>query len=93
MDGDGSDEIVIGVRGDSPKGNPLKEGWGVRIYKAENADGSAWSRQMIDTGGVSTEDLAVADLDGDGRPDIVAVGRFTHNVRIYWNEGKSGAKQ
>ena len=27
-----------------------------------------------------------ADLDGDGRLDIVAVGRQTHNVRIYWNE-------
>jgi hypothetical protein len=31
------------------------------------------------------EDLAAADLDNDGRPDIVAVGRATHNVRIYWN--------
>jgi hypothetical protein len=30
----------------------------------------------------------VADLDGDGRPDIVAVGRATHNARIYWNRAK-----
>jgi hypothetical protein len=29
-----------------------------------------------------------ADLDGDGRIDIVAVGRQTHNGRIYWNLGK-----
>jgi hypothetical protein len=36
---------------------------------------------------VATEDLAAADLDGDGRVDVVAVGRATHNVRIYWNEG------
>jgi len=93
MDGDGSDELIIGVRGDGPKGDPIKEGWGVRVYKADDGDGSAWSRQMIDTGGVSTEDLAVADLNGDGRPDIVAVGRFTHNVRIYWNEGPAGGKE
>ena len=26
-----------------------------------------------------------ADLDGDGRPDIIAGGRSTHNVKIYWN--------
>ena len=31
--------------------------------------------------------MNVADLDGDGRIDLVAVGRQTHNIRIYWNEG------
>ena len=41
----------------------------------------------LDLGGVAVEDLAAADLNGDGRIDIVAVGRATHNVRIYWNEG------
>jgi hypothetical protein len=34
------------------------------------------------------EDATVGDLNGDGKPDIVAVGRATKNVRIYWNEGK-----
>jgi hypothetical protein len=47
---------------------------------------------MIDDGGMATEDLAVADLNGDKRPDIVASGRATHNVKIYWNEtGKPGS--
>jgi hypothetical protein len=36
---------------------------------------------------VAVEDLAAVDLNGDGRIDIVAVGRKTGNVRIYWNEG------
>ena len=45
------------------------------------------SGSCVEDGGVATEDLAVADLDGDGRPDIVAVGRATGNARIYWNEG------
>ncbi|MEX2357691.1 MAG: VCBS repeat-containing protein, partial [Pirellulaceae bacterium] len=39
-----------------------------------------------DAGGVAVEDLAVGDLDGDGKPEIVAVGRQTHNVKIYWNK-------
>jgi hypothetical protein len=43
---------------------------------------------MPDEGGVAVEDLCVADLNGDGRQDIIAVGRQTGNCRIYWNLGK-----
>ena len=39
-------------------------------------------------GGIACEDLTVADLNADGRPDIIAAGRQTGNVRIYWNEGR-----
>jgi hypothetical protein len=84
FDGDGNDELVIGVRDDLSK----KEGerCGVRIYKMTDETGAKWRRQDVDPGGVAVEDLAVADLNGDGRPDIVAVGRATKNLRIYWNE-------
>ncbi|MFM7833434.1 MAG: hypothetical protein ACKPJD_16705 [Planctomycetaceae bacterium] len=40
---------------------------------------------------MATEDLAVADLTGDGRPDIVAGGRATHNVRLYVNQPQDSA--
>jgi hypothetical protein len=40
---------------------------------------------MVDAGGMATEDLAVGDFDADGRPDLVASGRKTANVKIYWN--------
>jgi hypothetical protein len=36
--------------------------------------------------------MTCGDLNGDGRVDIVAVGRATKNVRIYWNEGMPGTK-
>jgi hypothetical protein len=84
LDGDGSDELVVGVRDDLSKN--AGERRGVRIYSADGATGSTWKRFDLDPGGVAVEDLAVADLNGDGRPDIVAVGRQTGNVRIYWNE-------
>jgi hypothetical protein len=43
---------------------------------------------VIDAGGMATEDLTVADLNGDGKPEIIAVGRATENIKIYWNESK-----
>jgi hypothetical protein len=63
----------------------------VRIYDAADAAGTTWRRTLLDPGGVAVEDLAAADLDGDGRVDIVAVGRATKNVRVYWNEGERTA--
>ncbi len=86
LDGDGSDELIIGVR-DNLSGK-AGERSGVRIYKATDGKGASWSRQLLDEGGVAVEDLACADLDGDGKIDIVAVGRATGNVRIYRNLGR-----
>lgn len=90
LDGDGIDELVIGVRDDpNPKmGDTFKERRGVRVYKCTDGKGAKWERMIVDDGGVAVEDLTVADLDGDGKPDIIAVGRATGNCRIYWNQGK-----
>jgi hypothetical protein len=85
LDGDGDEELIIGVRDNLSK--KPGERSGVRIYKALDSTGSQWSRQIIEDGGVAVEDLAAADLSGAGRIDLVAVGRQTHNIRIYWNEG------
>jgi hypothetical protein len=84
LDGDGSDELVIGVRDDLDQKDHRR---GVRIYKALDKHGAQWGRHILENGGIAVEDLTIGDLDGDGRLDIVAVGRQTHNIRIYWNEG------
>ncbi len=84
LDGDGSDELIIGVRDDM---GPPEYRRGVRIYRALDANGAKWARHIVDNGGVAVEDLTAGDLDGDGKIDLVAVGRQTHNVRIYWNLG------
>jgi hypothetical protein len=81
LDGDADQELIIGVRDNFDDENLC----GVRIYDPSDPTAGKWNRQLIDPGGVAIEDAAAGDLDGDGRIDIVAVGRQTHNVRIYWN--------
>lgn len=85
VDHDGSDELVIGH---SQKGTAEPAGPGVFIYDPADDSGSQWTKHAVDDGGIATEDLIVGDLDGDGRPDIVAGGRETHNVRLYLNRGQ-----
>jgi FG-GAP-like repeat len=86
LDKGGSDWIIAGVRDDLSK--EPGERRGVRIYRCTDGKGEKWERQIVDDGGIACEDLTVADLNGDGRPDIIAAGRQTGNVRIYWNEGR-----
>ena len=89
LDGDGSDEIVLGFRDPLPPGR----GPGINIYRAKDPAAARleWSKVLIEDKGVATEDLTTGDLNGDGRIDIVAVGRATGNVRIYWNEAAGEA--
>lgn len=86
LDKSGNDWIIAGVRDDLSKESGERRG--VRIYQCTNIYVEEWKRQIVDDGGIACEDLTVADLNGDGRPDIIATGRQTGNVRIYWNEGK-----
>ena len=78
--GIGSDQIIAGRRGSRPD-----DAVGIQLFQP-NADGSEWTLVAdIDSGNMACEDLKVGDLDGDGRPEIVACGRRTKNVVIYWN--------
>jgi hypothetical protein len=91
LNGDGHDELVVGWRSGP--------GAGLAAY-AVDRNGRLVAKQPVEVGvqgggpgrggpapqGMDTEDLMVIDLDGNGRPEIVASGRSTRNVKIYWNE-------
>lgn len=78
FDGDGTEELVAGHReANAETGKP-----GLYLYRFK---GDAAERVVIDEGGIATEDFALGDIDGDGRTDIFAGGRATHNLRIYLN--------
>jgi YVTN family beta-propeller protein len=46
-----------------------------------------WERLVLDDGGITAADCAVADLNGDSLPDIACIGSQTANLKLYENLG------
>ena len=88
--GTGNDQIVVGWRGrPQAAGKKAQPGAkvGIKLYASADARGETWKlNAVVDDNQMACEDLKVADLNGDGRLDIIAAGRATKNVVIYWNE-------
>ncbi len=82
--GTGSDQIVVGWRAMNPKGSP-----GVRLFAPMDPEGKEWRATELSGDAVAIEDLKAADLDGDGKPDLVLAGRQTKNLQILWNKTSS----
>ncbi|MEZ6120617.1 MAG: hypothetical protein R3C28_29125 [Pirellulaceae bacterium] len=78
--GQGQPQIVAGWR------NPNSDGKvGIRMY-VPNESFTRWEQHTIDDNQMACEDLKLCDFDADGKLDIVAAGRATKNVILYWNQ-------
>jgi hypothetical protein len=80
--GVGRDQIVVGWRAMNKPGARV----GIKMFTAADETGEKWTETLVDDNTMACEDLCLADLDGDGKLDIVASGRGTKNVKIYFNE-------
>jgi uncharacterized glyoxalase superfamily protein PhnB len=80
----GHDQIVAGWRQENAAGRV-----GIRLYVPRDEKGLRWERFAIDDNSMACEDLKLADLDGDGRLDVIAAGRATRNLRVYFNRTPS----
>jgi hypothetical protein len=83
FDGDGDDDVAVGWR---EAGTGDVKGPGILVFENVTGDGTKWQQHVIDNGGMAAEDIAVADLDGDGLPEIIGAGRSTKNIKLYRNK-------
>lgn len=81
--GIGSDQVIVGWRG-----NPAKPEVkvGIALWTPLDVEQGKWRESPIDDNTMACEDLRLADLNGDGKLDIVAAGRATKNVKVYFNQ-------
>lgn len=80
---EGSDQIIVGWR------EPNEENeMGIKLIKAVGGDWNNTRSVWIDKNEMACEDLKIADLNKDGLIDIIAAGRSTNNLKIYWNQGQ-----
>jgi len=71
--GDGHSAVVAGYRAK-----------GVNIYYAQDAAGAQWTKVSLDPA-MPAAACAIADLNGDSRPDIACIGASTATLRWYEN--------
>lgn len=81
FNGDGRDDIVAG---DRARGEIA----GSHVFYAQDDAGAQWLHKDLDPLGMSASGCAVADINGDGRQDIVQVGGATKNIKWYENLGR-----
>ncbi|MDA0809319.1 MAG: VCBS repeat-containing protein [Planctomycetota bacterium] len=79
--GVGSDQIVVGWRAMNDPGVP-----GIKLFTPIDKDATKWREDRLSSEEIAVEDIKVADLNGDGKVDIVAAARQTKNLVVFFNE-------
>lgn len=54
-----------------------------RTWFENNGGGSSWTSHALPTASGSTHDIVLADINGDGKPDITMRGQFQSVVSVY----------
>ncbi len=81
--GIGRDQVVVGSQKASED-----QSFGIKLYVPFNQYWEAIDTYWIDRNGMDCKQLMIADMDSDGKLDIIVSGGSTHNLKIYWNRGE-----
>jgi hypothetical protein len=73
MKGDGQLDIVVGLAGT------------INIAVLENQGGLFGTVLQANTGGSDVRTIAIADLNGDGKPDVITQGNTSDTISVLLN--------
>ena len=74
----GKEQVIAGWR------VPNKDGKvGIKMHSFNDGKWESW---WIDENGMACEDIQVMDMNADGKLDIIASGRASGNLKIYFNK-------
>jgi hypothetical protein len=76
LDADNSEELIVADRGDDVSG--------VYIYTLAEPNAATWEKEILNSD-MQASSCAAADLDGDGRVDLVCIGRATEELNWFRN--------
>jgi hypothetical protein len=91
FNGDGRDDLALGYYGwyNSPY---FQSGGVVSIFFNQGDGGLQWQKDYdLDDGSVSA--LAIADMNGDGSPDVLALDVYLRRAYVMLNDGDGGFEQ
>ncbi len=81
LDGDGRTDLAVANRGSST----------VSVYRNTGSVGTiSFSAKQDFAVGTNPNGVAIGDLDGDGKPDVVTANRATSTISIFRNTSTSG---
>ena len=59
---------------------------GIKLFTPLDKNATKWREDILSSEKVAVEDIKVADLNADGKIDIVAAARQTKNLVVFFNE-------
>ena len=81
LDGDGKPDLVVANSSDGT----------ISVLKNTSTPGTISFNTRVDfTSGSNPQRVAIFDVDGDGKPEILAVNSTSYTVRVFINSGPSG---
>ncbi len=94
IDGDGKTDIIVNIHGTSVGSFPYNDSFGVYRNATLNGVVSFSDRVSFKTTGQLTKNVSFADVDGDGKPDVIVLNEWLYSgagsVNIFRNTSTPG---